>query len=59
MRVPFFRNLGAFMRFKRLWLVSGAQDRARMIRHVNAVFASKNKKGVLFLTRKTNEKGKA
>ena len=44
MRVPAFKHLGAFIRFKRLWLVSNAQDRARMIQHVNTVFSSKNKK---------------
>ena len=56
MRVPKFKNLGAFLRFKRLWIVSNAhfsesfargrrlQDRARMIQHVNTVFSSKSKK---------------
>ena len=55
MRVPTFKHLGAFIRFKRLWLVSNAQDRARMIQHVNTVFSSKNKKNALFLPRKATE----
>ena len=55
MRVFKFRDLAQFMRFKRLWLVSGASDRARMSQHVNTVFASKSKKNVLFLARKTHD----
>jgi len=55
MRVPKFRHLDAFIRFKRLWLVSGAQDRARMIQHVNTVFSSKNKKKVDVFNKKNNE----
>ena len=50
-----FRDLAQFMRFKRLWLVSGAQERARMSQHVNTVFTSKNKKNALFLARKTQD----
>ena len=44
MRVPKFETIAAFLRFKRLWMVSGAQTRARMIQHVNTVFSFKNKK---------------
>ena len=55
MRVFKFSDLAQFMRFKRVWVVSGAQDRARMSQHVNTVFTSKNKKDVLFLARKTQD----
>ena len=55
MRVFKFSDLAQFMRFKRLWIVIGAQERARMSQHVNTVFTSKNKKNVLFLARKTQD----
>ena len=47
--------MGAFVRFKKLWYVSGGQDRARLLQHVNTVFSSKNKKNVLFLPRKATK----
>jgi len=55
MHVFKFKDLGAFIRFKRLWLVSEAPARARMSQHANTVFASKNKKNGLFLARKTQD----
>ena len=53
MRVPKFRDLAQFVRFKRFWVVSGAQDRARLSQHMETVFTSQNKKNVLFSSRKT------
>ena len=55
MRIFKFRDLAQFIRFKRLWLVSGTQERARMSQHINTVFTSKNKKKRLVLARKTQD----
>ena len=59
MKVPKFRGLDSFIRFRRIWMVSNAQDRARMIQHVNTVLSAKSKKNVLFLARKTQHQGTA
>ena len=55
MRIFKFSDMAQFMRFKKLWIVSGAQARARMSQHVNTVFTRKNKKNVLFLATKTQD----
>ena len=59
MRVPKFRDLAQFVRFKRFWLVSGAQERARLSQHVKTVFTSQNKKDVRLLARKTQDHAEA
>ena len=54
MKIPSFKNLAIFVRFKNLWMVSGPEDRGRLMRHTKTVFSSKNKKKTAKLTKKTN-----
>ena len=52
MKIPSFKNLATFVRFRNLWMVSGSEDRDRLMRHTKTVFSSKNKKKAAKLTKK-------
>ena len=54
MKIPSFKNLAVFVRFKNLWMVSGSEDRGRLMRHTKTVFSSKNKKKAAKLTKKNH-----
>ena len=56
MRIPKFTDIAAFIRFKRFWLVSSAQERARMSQH--CFYVQKQKKSSVF-SKKNNDAAKA